>query len=1399
MGYPEVVRIAALGGTAFLVAMLALEPARADWSVKRTSREPLIDQIARELEAHPAERQLATRLAHAAPKPTLERLLDAFAARASRAGDDPAPVLAYAQLLLAAGRAPDAAGVFEHAAHAAEETAKRGSPTGSSVALRVAAYEGWAMALRSAGDRAQAVAIYQRALGVEKRPVERRRLLRLLVACTTDPQQIESEVAARRELALLDPGSDEAALALVDALERAGQPRQAAQVLEDRLTKRRSDAGPTPIALRLRAAALYESAGALDRAAEILAETEHALPAADVRRRREVWLRIMDIARRRGTLAELAKQLEAPALERGPAEWESLSEVRDELGDLNGALEAARHAQTRQPRDVEIGRRVAALLDRLGREDEVTAELAALARLAPGDARFTIELIERQFRTATKEEARAELDRAIARFSNNPSALGQLADLAGRWSENRRALDAWQRLLRLSPHDEMAILGLGEVQFQAHKKDTAIHTWQALRTGRSSKADGCARLAEVLMEHDLLDEATAEVEQAEALEPKEPRHRRLMAQILERQRRPDAAIAEWERVMAMNVGPTHAAERREARSRILGILGREGRARLEDKIVKLRAEVNEHPERREMALFLAEAELRSDAITSAIDTLRATIARDRARPAGSDDANDDAQAEVILTLVRLLRQTRQLDEAVHLLADLAQRIPSRAREAHIQIADIELGRYEDQQALDHASSAARLAPDDGRALIRIAEVQERAGEIDAALANYRRAFGRDANPIAAFALARLLTRRGSTAEAAEILRGVLRAASDEETITETGRRAIDLEEYLGTLDDLERVVSGLLFSNPNGAAYRRLLAEIYRRLLPSLYRAPAEQTAAAENRARIAQHGLRPLLELVTEADGDPERGLIELLGMLGNRDAAPALARLAQGSIGTSGEALLRTSSSSGNETQLTAIIALGRLGDGRARTTLESLVAAPDTTVRVAAVWALGRLAMPEAGELLAAQTGSHLDVAGFAYLGLGRTGDSRWGTELARAALDPAQPPKLRRAAAVALGLSRSRAGVPALMALLDSSSDELARAAAVGLGALGDPSLLPSLFERVLLSPTMRNGDQTPALAAIDRLIGNAPIEDEAKSIDGTRPDLEAMLGVLTVPPPRIARGDRALAWIPREREIASMLGRALDGERTQRILALQALDARDDGPGLGMLAPEGNAPLAPATAAALLRLGGALRARVLALVDDGPPEVRAPALRVAAKLGDKPGEPGLTPARIVAAAAAAPALLQDAARFALTSVVARHPEARTAIPTLIAPWLADTTSWERRLAAVEMLVPAGSAARAILEEAVKDPSPFVRSAAVTAGAASGSIAILVAGAADPTPAVRAAAARALARKRMSMSMSMSTSASGSGSDALPASLTPILARLRRDPSDLVRGALAHLEP
>jgi tetratricopeptide (TPR) repeat protein/HEAT repeat protein len=1363
----------ALGGTAFLVATLA-SPARADWAVRRTGNEALVGQIALGLMARPDDRQLATRLARLATKPALDRLLGEFGRRAAQRPNQVAPVLAYGQLLRAAGRTAAAAETFARAATAADPQEDDATNVTADKALRGAAFEGWAGTLQALGERAKSIGVCERALRFETNPARRRRLLHLLVASAGDPQEMEHELAARRELVVLEPHDDTTALALVETLERAGRPKEAAQLLEDRMGQLTSGNARRDLALRLRAAALYEGAGALDRAAEIVSEILRGLPRSDVEQRRGIWTRAIEIARRRGSLTDLEKSLAGPTQTRGAAEWASLSEVRDELGDLDGALQAARQAAAQQPRNLEIGRRVAALLDRLGKGDEVTAELAALARLAPSDPRFSIELIEREFRSARKEEARADLDRAIARFSASAAALGQLADLAGRWSESRRALDAWVRLLRLSPRDEMAILGLGEVQFQSHKKDQAIRTWQALRSGRTSKADGYARLAEVLMEHDLLEEATAEVLQAATLEPKAPRHRRLMAQILERQRRPEMAIAEWERVLMMNKGPDHAAERREARSRILGILSREGRTRLEERIVKLRAEVDQHPDDRETALFLAEAELRSDSINGAIETLRAILVRDRQTPTGKE-TGDDATGEITLTLVRLLRQTRQLDEAVRLLDDLATRSPSRAREAHIQIADIELGRYEDRQALEHASSAARLAPDDGRALIRIADVQERAGEIDSALANYRRAFGRDPTPAAAFALSRLLARKGSTSEAAAILRGLLRSAGDEETITETGRRAIDLEEYLGTLEDLERVVAGLLFSNPNGAAYRRLLVEIYRRVLPALYRAPIDAANAGENRAHIAQHGLRPLLELLTDSDSDPERGLIELLGMLGNRDAAPALARLAQGPAG--GEALLRGSSGP-SETQLAAIIALGRLSDGRARSTLESLLSSSDAALRIASVWALGRLTPAESGELLAANTSSHLDVAGFAYLGLGRTGDARWLPELTAAALEPTLPTKIRRAAAIALGLSRSRSATPALLALLDSGNDELARAAGAALGALGDTDVLPALFERALFGSRSLAGDDAPALAAIDRLVGGTPLEDEAKAIEGTRLDLDAMLNVLTALP---AATDRTAAWIGRANEIEAIMERSLAGDRSHRVAALEALDARDDGPGLGGLAPTGATVLKPAAARALRRIGETLRPRVFALLDDAAPEVRGLALRVDAKLGD----PDLIPAKIVSILGPSPLRLEPTALYAFKRSTGPHPSSQASVTRALSPLLTDPSSWARRLVAVGLLAPFGASfgmtGRPLLERALKDPSPFVRSAAVTALAIeAGTIPDLATLATDPVPGVRAAVARALARRK-------SPATEG------------ILSRLRRDPSELVRRNAEHLEP
>src|SRR5207244_11856116 len=145
---------------------------------------------------------------------------------------------------------------------------------------------------------------------------------------------------------------------------------------------------------------------------------------------------------------------------------------------------------------------------------EAAEELATLAAVAPNEPQLTIELLERLFRRGPNERARSLFDHALSRFTRNREVLRHLAELATRWSEEDRSLEAWTRLRRLAPRDELAVLGLGEQLFQRKKRDLALRTWQALRDCQASKAEGHARLAEGLLEHDLLGAASAEAQKA---------------------------------------------------------------------------------------------------------------------------------------------------------------------------------------------------------------------------------------------------------------------------------------------------------------------------------------------------------------------------------------------------------------------------------------------------------------------------------------------------------------------------------------------------------------------------------------------------------------------------------------------------------------------------------------------------------------------------------------------------------------------------------------------------------------------------------------------------------------------------------------------------------------------
>jgi tetratricopeptide (TPR) repeat protein len=1336
----------------------------ADWQVHRTDGRALLDTAERAFRERPDDFALAERLVRiagrdgAAGKASLRARFRVQAERARAAGGPSAyPALAgYAWLLLALGDAPAAVDAFGAALAVAPESA--------------AAHEGQARALARTGQADAALAAYDGALERERRPAARRRMLEAALAIVSNAgapsddstaadarrARQQKAIALRRALLELDPESEAAAESLADALEDAGRRADAAQVLEQALARAPRT---SRVRLTLRAARLrFEDGEPADatRASDQLLTMVRSLPLSDGDERSDVWRAAIAGARRQGALASLARALEddakrvdAAAPRAAATEWDLLAQVRDELGDLEAALAAARAASARAPRDLDIGRRLLALLDRLGRDREASAAARDLARENPNDWRLALELMTRQVRREQRPEAEASFDRALVRFARNPDALAELAALAGRWGDNERALAAWQRLRHIDPRNEVALIGLGEAQFQAGKRDEARRTWSMLRERAHTPAAGHLRLAEVLLEHDLATDAAAEARRAQVLDPKSVAPHRLLAQILERQRKTDEALAEWNLVLALSApGPggggsataassgtapgeaEHASLRREARVRMLALLGRLGRARLDALVRKLRDEVRARPDDAETIIFLAEAEQRNGDVAGAIGTLRGYLDGRAADPAGR---GRDTWLEASFALVHLLKRTGQLDEAAARLDGIARLAPGRARDAQLQLAELALARYDRGAALSHAAAAARTAPGtaapDGATLARVADIQARAGADDLAIATYREAIAHDAGPAAPLALARLLIRRGDNQDAAGVLEQLLRDSQDEEAIADASRLAVDVDELAGRLPQLAEALVEGVSSGTASTARRRALVAVLARVLPALYRDPA----ADARRLDLGRHALRPMLELVLDPEQAPDRITIELLGMLGDGDAAPALIRVAAGPTTAGRSAITERSGGSSlpptsAETQLAALIALARLGDVRGRPALERHVASVDPQVRGVALWGLGRIADPrDTALLLKSLDDRHPSVVAAVCLGLAHQADARAATEprplertagaLLKVAADPARPLAVRRSAIFALARVHARTTTAALLDLFAAGDADLATSAGLALGWTRDPAALPVVLARAVVPRRFGFDEQAATLGALRAWAAGAPVPDEARYFDASR-GLEWQALALAV-----EHADLAAVWRPQTRGLTETLARSLDGGGDARHDALAALDSRADGPGLGALTTAMPEPVAAETELAILETAQPLAQRLHGLLRDPDAATHAAALRVLTKLGDERVNAAEIAAALDEPAGAGvdsttspgAAMLAQAAAFAAARLLRDHPAGAAALASALAPALSDP-SWRRRAAAVDVLAALGASGRPLLERALADRHPLVRGAA-----------------------------------------------------------------------------------
>ncbi len=1320
--------------TAVIVAAIALGPPTGaaaqgdDWSVERDPFDKaVVGKLKGILARNPSDADALARLLTMYRRyRTVAQLRGEYEALLAKKADDWATLVVLGRIARGQGDDDAALALFERAAAVKSDAA---------VAVELGAL------LRAAGKNAEARAAFDKALaatGTTK--VVKMKALRALADLALAAGDIEGARAYFNQYIALDPGNATLRLELGDALAHAGRHDEAIAVYEE--TEKRLGSDPARrVEVVARIGQALEGKG---EDAPAIAAYRRAIKLVPRGYYLEVELtaRIIDIYRRTQTLPELLTYYEQEwtAARRGHFEWDTLARLYEETGDQEQAVVAYKKAVAKAPYELETQRRLIQLLETVGRDKEALAQYEVVVREAPGEARFQIELAERYWRAGEAKKALEVLRRMEGRFPGDGGAQSAIAEIYLRWGKDDLALIALERLARLEPDDPAHLVTLGEQYHQRGQKEKAMLTWKRIANTRS--ASGYAKLGDVLAEHDAPTEGLVYYAKAIKLAPQNPELYKGRAQIHERQKQFDEAVADWEQALTLWTKPSDRSARREARRRIVAVLQRwDSGRKAREYVDRWQLAFRKTPPDLEAGYFLvAHYEHPTRAVKG---EPRATL--ERLHQLAPDDQ------DTIQDLVKAYTAAQMWDQAVDKLKILAVIAPAREREVYGQIAEIMTKARRDTEAIDWAQKALAKSPNDPVAYQRLAERYFEMNDFEKAAAAYEQTIALDPRNFKAhFELADIYDLLNQHDQAIELYRRVLRQSTDDDQLLRAGKRAIVLAEAEGSLGELEKVVAPLSTILGHKPVYRRILVELFDHYVEPLEertrRGPPEVRAAAKAELeRLGRGGMKALLDALADESDPAQRAVaVAVLGHLGNKAAAMPLVRVAREepaavdpsaprSAGTLTQAL-------DLESRVAALVAAGQLGDPRVVPETLPMAKHGDVALREAAVFTLGRVADPRTlPALLAALGDGRPSVQALACLGLGRLTDVRARTAVEQRTTDARTPDLVR--AACALGLADDGvAALAALTAALTDNAGETQRIAAWALGQLGDQRALPALWAAYFRRVGQDRSTIAWAIAQLgDPHAATAP-ETTTYPMRAGKLDLAALVRDLPGQLPDSAIP--ASAIVAHAAAIAAAINVGLGSHRDEALSVLTDLDARDAGLGVGAIVP---AAAPPVVVAALEAIGVAILPAVIRRASDDDFKVAARALGVAAKIG------GPTAAAAVEQALRSPSRLVRAA--ATRSVAVLHRRGAMT-PTLKVALVAQLTStdWEdRQHAATALGGLGGDSDVAALVKALRDPWSFVRDAAAAAlGSlrATAAVPALLDATRDVNPAVRASAARAL---------------------------------------------------
>lgn len=737
------------------------------------------------------------------------------------------------------------------------------------------------------------------------RPTERVELLTRLRELALAGGDDAGAAGYQRELTIAEPRE---AWSLGDSYRDRGAFKQAEAAYEAALL----EVGEPEIVarLRLRLAAISLELGEAQRA-RVELERARSLGLSDPEIERELVRLEIERARSERQLEALAQTYCAEKSDLPTLGY--LARALEADGLSSQALVCHRRATALAPADVELARGFAEFLERAGDLRGAREAHQTVLRLSPSDLLASVRVLELMGALGERERLEQEFQRALARVGGADEKLS-IVDLCLS-SLDGPACERLEKSLLQKTQDRGVLYELGSRRYLAGDRAIAREAWLKAR-GPNPDGPALSRYADVLIDHELIEEGLLAHDQARARAQGDPKVLRARALALSRTMTLERPLETERRALAVAAWLELA---------------------LDD---KLRGN-----ERAEAARHVVRLWSRAQSLEGETERLREQYESGRA---------DRARAELFLEALEALGQREEADRVLTALARKSPFDPSlEARKARsrgggrdgagalasspapeseattLRLRDVaknSLLRGKMVEALEASEGLVRAAPRDVSALLLRAEALEGLGRAREALESVEMAFRLEPRrPAVLLKKAALLLQEGRVREAAQLYLNVLGVSKSPEEFAAASDALLLLRTKAGPdatqiLLAVEEQAVRAFAARPDHPGYRALILALYESLFPP--EAVAESNTLAHlqvvrGRARL------PLLTILARGTDEERARAAGILARVGGTESVRSLLDYAlSGAPHDVTCPLIERIGSSGDEEALSALI---------------------------------------------------------------------------------------------------------------------------------------------------------------------------------------------------------------------------------------------------------------------------------------------------------------------------------------------------------------------------------------------------------------------------------------------------------------------------------------------